>query len=606
MKYAPLGLWLVATPFLGPFLPTTIAAGIAGSTAAHTSDRGLRGGTADTPHTPRDLQKKPPSEPITCVGGIVDVQYGPDVASIGDDVHNPHHYGDYPTCETPSGKSFKLISTSHPVEAREVEAEIMVGMTDRMFDDKMPEILLPQGSIVNEATGTIDLPPGKGVSFAEVSLDALVSASSGANSRRDYGVMGTRSVLVVRVVAKDKSTTATVERLSDSVFGNGADGSVDTVTMRSQYLACSYDQLDFVEADDRNGRDINIRNGAVTVTVPSATSAGDTVIMNEIADILNAQFGVSSPSALADHVMMCMPPGTMSGIAFANVDSWRSWYDDDWCTHLSAQMHEVGHNIGLAHSNHDGKAYEDKSGVMGYAYRLDDGPKMCFNGPKSWQLGWYASRQHVFDLADGTWSGHLIGQVDYNSPIPFLVLIKLKTGLDTDYYVWFNRQTGMNSGTKEGGDQVMISRAGGEGVHYAESDLISKMSTGGSLTLANFDSSGRDLTLTVNSISAGAGTLYAYITIETESPPTPTPTPPPKKTCTRNDGTRCAKWTSCKECCNSDSWWWGNGSAGTKCGTEPAWRDGTKCLGGSTCKACKYGRKYWKWSWGSYRCGSGR
>merc|ERR1719148_432275 len=49
MKYAPLGLWLVATPFLGPFLPTTIAAGIAGSTAAHTSDRGLRGGTADTP-----------------------------------------------------------------------------------------------------------------------------------------------------------------------------------------------------------------------------------------------------------------------------------------------------------------------------------------------------------------------------------------------------------------------------------------------------------------------------------------------------------------------------------------------------------------------------
>jgi len=306
MKYAPLGLWLVATPFLGPFLPTTIAAGIAGSTAAHTSDRGLRGGTADTPHTPRDLQKKPPSEPITCVGGIVDVQYGPDVASIGDDVHNPHHY---PTCEMPSGKSFKLISTSHSVEA-----EIMAGMTGHLFDGKMPEILLPQGSIVNEATGTIDLPPGKGVSFVAVSLDAAAAA-----------------------------------------------------------------------ADD----------------------------------------------------------------------------DNNW---------------------------------------------------------------HVSNLADGTWSGRLVGQVNLKDPGATVVLLKLITGnyLNTFYTVWFNWE--MNSVERsdfhDGHDLVAVSRAmWGEG--WMESDVISKMSTGESLFLDNFDLAGLDLTLTVNSIGfdwVSPPTLYADITIAAGPP----------------------------------------------------------------------------------------
>ena len=69
--------------------------------------------------------------------------------------------------------------------------------------------------------------------------------------------------------------------------------------------------------------------GAVTVNVTLATSAGDGAIRNEIADILNAEFGVSSPTALANHVMMCMPPGTMD-YAYATVGGWRSVYSDNW------------------------------------------------------------------------------------------------------------------------------------------------------------------------------------------------------------------------------------------------------------------------------------
>ena len=178
-------------------------------------------------------------------------------------------------------------------------------------------------------------------------------------------------------------------------------------------------------------------------------------------------------------------------------------------------MHEVGHNLGLAHANEVG-TYNDQSGMMGFSYSQDNGPIMCFNGPKSWQLGWYASRQYVFDQTDGSWSGRLIGQVDLDNPDALstdVVLLKLNTGTSTDYYVWFNRRTGTNSGTKEGGDQVMIARAGAEGESYAESELLAKRSGGGSYTIGNFDGSGLDLTLTVNSINTGANPGYAEVTV---------------------------------------------------------------------------------------------
>lgn len=80
-------------------------------------------------------------------------------------------------------------------------------------------------------------------------------------------------------------------------------------------------------------------------------------------------------------------------------------------------------------------------------YSSDDGPKMCFNAAKSWQLGWYSSKHEtVMDLAiPGTsWSGRLAGISDYattNDP----VLVKLETGSSTDYYINFNRYRRLES-----------------------------------------------------------------------------------------------------------------------------------------------------------------
>ncbi len=63
-------------------------------------------------------------------------------------------------------------------------------------------------------------------------------------------------------------------------------------------------------------------------------------------------------------------------------------------------MHEVGHNLGLGHSGEGAEEYRDKSCLIGWVF-LETGPLICFNGAKSWQLGWCASRNHIYNVADG-------------------------------------------------------------------------------------------------------------------------------------------------------------------------------------------------------------
>jgi len=40
----------------------------------------------------------------------------------------------------------------------------------------------------------------------------------------------------------------------------------------------------------------------------------------------------------------------------------------------STQLHEIGHNLGYAHSREGIKEYGDTSGIMGYGYIDDEGP----------------------------------------------------------------------------------------------------------------------------------------------------------------------------------------------------------------------------------------
>ena len=78
----------------------------------------------------------------------------------------------------------------------------------------------------------------------------------------------------------------------------------------------SYGRLTFTKASNRLGSSTSIANGVVTITVPTNTTDGDGVMNNAIALEFRNQFGVTI-SSVADHVMYCLPPNTMSGIAYA-------------------------------------------------------------------------------------------------------------------------------------------------------------------------------------------------------------------------------------------------------------------------------------------------
>ncbi len=272
----------------------------------------------------------------SCTGVIQDIQY--DVSSAQVSEMNL-------LCEIQSGEMYSLDVAETWVEEQIMEGTLVSGET---------ELLIPEGSLVHDNEDRIEM------------ADApKISNPHQLKNRRQLSLNaeGDFSVLIVRVEATDKSTSNSIEQLTNSVFGNDPNDP-DPVTLKSQYGECSHGKLNFVETSDRDGDTVRIRNGGTTITVNLSTSAGHSMMANAITRELNSQFDVDSPKELAKHVMYCLPPGTLQGVAYAYVNSWNSVYNDDWCMMVSAQMHEIGHNLGLAHSGENGNKYDDKSGMV--------------------------------------------------------------------------------------------------------------------------------------------------------------------------------------------------------------------------------------------------
>jgi hypothetical protein len=116
--------------------------------------------------------------------------------------------------------------------------------------------------------------------------------------RRLANPTGQKSVLVVRVVANDRSTTGSESKLAETVFTDGT-------SLQSQFSACSYGKLNFIEATGNS-----VTNGVTTVQINTAVS-GRTYdsIEGLVESATEARFGASL-SSLFDHVMFCLPPGT--------------------------------------------------------------------------------------------------------------------------------------------------------------------------------------------------------------------------------------------------------------------------------------------------------
>lgn len=123
------------------------------------------------------------------------------------------------------------------------------------------------------------------------------------NRRRLAVTTGKKTVLVVRVIANDVSTTADRTQLADDIFGTFG----DSVNLRSQYLQCSNNQLSFEPAPSDN----NIKNGVVTVKVDMKAVGADRFNMENVVQGA-AEEKVGSLKQF-DHVILCLPKGSLSG-----------------------------------------------------------------------------------------------------------------------------------------------------------------------------------------------------------------------------------------------------------------------------------------------------
>ena len=217
---------------LGAFLSPTALVHASSSIKLRGHDAAASSSSSSTTtHNTRRLKK--PIDTTCVTTTLVEVEHS-----------DPSIDESYLSCESSDG------NTSYKVKGISQE---VINKNKKSIADGESSLELPAGAMINLDDGSIELPSGE-VKFKENKGKKKGLFKDDSRDRRRKLVSGTRSVLVVRVQhATDASTSASAERLSDSVFGNGADGSVDPVTLKSQYSACSYNQLTFVEAADRTG-----------------------------------------------------------------------------------------------------------------------------------------------------------------------------------------------------------------------------------------------------------------------------------------------------------------------------------------------------------------
>jgi hypothetical protein len=330
---------------------------------------------------------------------------------------------------------------------------------------------------------------------------------------------GEKELLVIRIQAADSSTTATKAQLFQDIFD-------DKANLSKQLKACSHGKLTMKPATGRN-----IDNGVTTIQLNSVVGRTTQAIINEIDSDATSLFGRALNQF--DHVMMCMPPGTMflNGKG-QNTDGWHAYvpgdhryasfmsvYNDQWCSSVSAGMHEIGHNLGLDHANELGSSYEDETGQMGYSgIRESFGALRCYNPAKSWQLGWYSEHsRRINPFIDAPFETTLTGitmnfETDDKSRN---ALLQIPNG-NKDLYIGYNLANEFNSGTIEGENKVLINEQEFGG--HKDSNLLAKLAKNDSYTIKDYQGSGKNLIISVtDKISNGKEVrLRVYFEISQE------------------------------------------------------------------------------------------
>jgi len=325
---------------------------------------------------------------------------------------------------------------------------------------------------------------------------------------------GERTILMVRVSANGPNPLSISEsEIHKAVIGESMN------SMNSQYKACSYNKLSFKTPSSPGVPS----NGIISIKLNSVIYGKDvrTAINDAIFEIENGPVGSIDHF---DHVVFFVQFGTFfdSNNLFWNAygvqNGKMSVYNNKLGGSLSSLMHEVGHNLGLQHSTENGVEYGDHTGYMGESFVEASGPFMCFNAAKSWQLGWYQDRNIEISLGGSkeslVWQGKLYGVDDYENIDDISALVaKIEISNDEDYYMMYNSKKGINVGTMNFGDKVVIVSSNGIG----KSSLQAPLGAYENYRISNFQNTTNNLVIEICKITP----IYATAMVFIESNPPP-------------------------------------------------------------------------------------
>jgi hypothetical protein len=375
-------------------------------------------------------------------------------------------------------------------------------------------------------------------------------------SRQLSPTMGTSTLLVLYAIPLDASNdNRNAVQLQNDIFGIGTNP--DPVNVRSQMLACSRGQLEYIPACGTPEQTCShplIANGVMEVPINNnVTGVASGTVVNwvtaEAQNLLGTDININSFTQI-----MIVAPDEVSwngAAAWAYLPGRVSAFRDNYANRMGVQMHEFGHNIGLHHSGYGTASYADHSCIMGNPSYGDDGPQICWNAAKSWESGWYALDSSTVIPSTGGASYELVGVADWASNVYLSghkVVLEIQDSSETQsFYVIYNRAKGPNAGVKFAKDEVTISTGQSRKVSWHQAGLGAPDTGLNDYPLfrkSNYNGGTQDLVVKVCGMTSGIegntpdlASVLIYlddglggVLCPGEEPPSPTPNPTPNPT----------------------------------------------------------------------------
>lgn len=312
----------------------------------------------------------------------------------------------------------------------------------------------------------------KTVSFKKSDVVGGLYDSSVDLSKADYKLsksfwqetrtMGDFTAIVVTVGGNDGVRPVdNAESYAEHVFTNDSN-------MVRQYKDCSGGRTNISP-----GTGPALTNGAIDLVIngPIAglnINTAENMVMDALADLGIIHNNSGREGKKYDIFILIMPTkegtcvvtdaGACFSGAWAPVPGYRSTYDEQVGKYTTYLQHEVGHNFGQHHSTKGGNEYGDGTCVMGGGNTYKD-DSLCFNGAKSWHLGYYADRHIEIVPTTSNAEVLMVSLIDYNNGEVTdgeqYTVAKISGDFATSLYILYSRAEGSMKDSEEP-DKIVI------------------------------------------------------------------------------------------------------------------------------------------------------